>query len=368
MAYVKGKNPFGETLDYNDGVTDGADTIIGLGGNDIIHAGGGNDTIKGGGGADHIDGGAGRDMVSYEDSTVGVEVSLASGKGKFGSAEGDTLVSVEDLTGSAHDDKLAGNSQDNKLAGGAGNDTLKGGGGSDTLIGGSGNDTLEIDGIGDLADGGDGIDTVVLTGSQGKVINLLWGFVDANLDGPGYFGLGWDGNHPAPMPLQPQGTSKELVSIENAVGTAYHDDIYGTDGANVLSGGNGNDMLVGFAGNDTLAGGNGNDFLIGGLGADTMTGGAGADRFVFHDFAESLMAGGKPQDTVTDFQQGTDKLDFSALDFALADLLVLDGQTLDGANHSLVGVDANHNGAFDAGEFAVAVQLAGVFNAGDLIL
>jgi len=49
MAYVKGTNPSGEILDWLDGITSGADTIIGNAGKDFIFAGGGNDIIKGGG-------------------------------------------------------------------------------------------------------------------------------------------------------------------------------------------------------------------------------------------------------------------------------------------------------------------------------
>jgi Ca2+-binding RTX toxin-like protein len=57
-----------ETLDRADGVTDNADTILGLGGNDTIFGLGGSDYIKGGGGADRINGGGGIDTASYSDS------------------------------------------------------------------------------------------------------------------------------------------------------------------------------------------------------------------------------------------------------------------------------------------------------------
>ena len=71
MAYIKGTNPSGEWLDWIDGITNGADTIIGNAGKDTILAGGGDDSIKGGGGADYIDGEEGRDTVYYSNSTVG---------------------------------------------------------------------------------------------------------------------------------------------------------------------------------------------------------------------------------------------------------------------------------------------------------
>ena len=67
-----------------------------------------------------------------------------------GGAGSDTLVSIENLTGSGFNDKLTGDGGGNVLTGGAGADRLEGGAGNDTLDGGSGSDFL---------DGGDGFDT-----------------------------------------------------------------------------------------------------------------------------------------------------------------------------------------------------------------
>ncbi|PSB19819.1 hypothetical protein C7B76_06740 [filamentous cyanobacterium CCP2] len=74
----------------------------------------------------------------------------AAGYDKLGDAwfdalvQKDTLVSIENLTGSAYDDSLIGNAGVNVLNGGAGNDTLRGGAGNDTLIGGTGNDVFVL--------------------------------------------------------------------------------------------------------------------------------------------------------------------------------------------------------------------------------
>jgi Ca2+-binding RTX toxin-like protein len=345
-------------IDGADGVTNGADQIVGTSGVDHIHAAGGDDIIKGGGGADYIDGGAGNDGASYEDSSVGVDVSLVTGKGHGGTAEGDTLVSIENLYGSKYDDHLTGNGADNLLRGGDGNDTIKGGGGADVLYGDAGNDVLEIDGAGDRVDGGEGIDTLVANSSQALKINLNSGFVDSNpwgQDGWHYGSeeYGWGG----PTPHFP-GDTPNVTGVENVIGSNYDDLIYGNDAANSLSGGNGNDLLSGLGGNDVISGGNGNDIIFGGVGADTLSGGQDADTFVWTAVNESLMAGGKPQDVVTDFQQGSDKIDLSAFNVGLNDLVELDNQTIDGANYAYVGIDANHNGQLDEGEFAIAVKMA----------
>jgi Ca2+-binding RTX toxin-like protein len=357
MAFVQGKNPNGENIDGLDGVTAYDDTIIGNAGADTIYAGGGNDLIKGGGGADYIHGGSGRDTASYADSGTGVTVSLASGKGQGGTAQGDTLVSIEDLTGSNYGDTLQGNTGNNTLSGGGGNDTLKGGGGADTLDGGIGDDMMWVDSADDIAKGGEGIDTLVLGTSM--TVSLGNGSLYEGSSG-GYHGHGY--------PYYPY--NPKVTGIENVTGSSQADTIYGSNGANILLGGGGDDFIWANDGNDTVDGGAGADMISGGRGADQLTGGAGADTFRFYDFDESTMQSGKPQDVILDFQQGLDRINLASMDFPLSDLLVLDNQSINGTNMSLVGVDTNHDGNFDTGEFAVGVVMApgSVLMSGDLIV
>jgi Ca2+-binding RTX toxin-like protein len=355
MAQVVSKYASGDVLDYADGVTDGDDIIIGGAGNDTIHAGGGNDIIKGGGGADFIDGGAGRDVVSYDSSKSAVEIDLVTGTGKGGDAAGDTLISIEDIVGSGFNDRLIGNNRDNKLDGGAGNDTLKGGGGADTLVGGAGHDILEVDGIEDRAYGGDGNDTLVL--KSGLYVNLAKDLLNP--------GGQWDGSYShyedvqwiaGPFP----GYDHHIGEIENVVGSNAHDRIIGNDLDNYLFGGDGNDLIGGRAGNDIIDGGNGNDVLYGGAGADQLTGGQGLDIFVFEHPTVGHMVNGVPEDIIWDFAQGVDKIDIVGAAHAMpsAAVKILDNQSIGGTNCSFVGLDANGNGQFDEGEFAVAVKMA----------
>jgi Ca2+-binding RTX toxin-like protein len=96
---------------------------------------------------DVFNGSAGtNDTVSYENALAGVVVSLAisSAQNTVGSGT-DTLVSIENLTGSAFDDSLTGDDGDNALIGGAGNDTLIGGLGNNTIDGGEGQDGASFD-------------------------------------------------------------------------------------------------------------------------------------------------------------------------------------------------------------------------------
>ena len=84
----------------------------------------GNNVLIGGAGADTLDGGGGTDTASYASSPAGVNVSLATGTGSGGDAQGDTLSNIENLTGSNFDDTLEGNSFNNVLVGGLGIDTV----------------------------------------------------------------------------------------------------------------------------------------------------------------------------------------------------------------------------------------------------
>src|SRR5262245_15256844 len=129
MAKVYGTNEhdmlgWRELFD-RDGVTEGDDTIFGLGGDDWIYGRDGNDFLQGGEGADLLFGGDDIDTANYGDSPVGVYVDLQTGKGQGGTAEGDLLYSIENVTGSWWNDHLIGNLADNVLSGWVGNDDLE---------------------------------------------------------------------------------------------------------------------------------------------------------------------------------------------------------------------------------------------------
>ena len=122
----------------------GFDTINGGDGNDKLFGGTGDDLIDGGFGFDTIDGGLGNDTTSYAFYWGPINANLATGVVSFpgNSLLTDTLVSIENLIGTAGNDTIIGNTANNSLNGGAGNDSINGGDGVDTLIGGAGNDTL----------------------------------------------------------------------------------------------------------------------------------------------------------------------------------------------------------------------------------
>ena len=101
-------------------------------GDDIIVGNTADNVLEGSAGADDIDGGEGSDTAAYAGSDTAVTVNLGAGTASGGDAEGDTFTSIENLSGSDHDDSLTGDADSNVLEGGAGADTLDGGDGTDT--------------------------------------------------------------------------------------------------------------------------------------------------------------------------------------------------------------------------------------------
>ncbi|MGX5725068.1 retention module-containing protein [Metapseudomonas otitidis] len=169
--------PGGHTLNGNGG----NDVLLGNDGDDTLNGGAGNDLLVGGSGNDYLDGGSGTDTAGYQDATAGVNVSLGiTGQQNTGGAGLDTLVNIENLTGSNFNDTLTGNSGANVLSGLAGNDTLIGAGGNDTLTGGDGADTFKwllgdtgTTHITDFTKGVDALDlSQLLTGEQANVGSL----------------------------------------------------------------------------------------------------------------------------------------------------------------------------------------------------
>ncbi len=248
---------------------DGNDTLLGGGGNDTLLGGDGDDFLQGGGGSDITDGGDGIDTASFADIGAPVAAVLLADTAVYSAPNGnlvtDQLLNIENLLGSQNNDVLVGDFNNNELNGGGGNDVvvglngenvLIGGGGNDILIGGAGDDFIQGGGGSDVTIGGGGIDTVSFADIGAPVT------VDLNAETASY--------------LAPNGNLivDTVRGFENVVGSANADTIIGDQNDNVLNGGAGDDIL---------------------------TGGAGADTFVFEL--------GTGFDTITDFQNGIDRID-----------------------------------------------------------
>jgi len=153
---------------------DGSNTLRGGAGDDTLLGRQGDDVLAGGLGADRLDGGDGIDRVTYASSAEAVHVDLGARAGFGGEAEGDLLLRIEDVHGSAHGDDITGAAGANWLIGAAGDDTLRGAGGDDRLAGGTGADVFVFD----LGDGHDRItdfgadDLIMLTAALWDSLGL----------------------------------------------------------------------------------------------------------------------------------------------------------------------------------------------------
>ena len=320
-----------DTFDSVEGLvgSDFADTLIG---NALAN------TFRGGAGADRIDGGLGHDRASYAYSNAGVEIDLLRAAPQLGGdAEGDVLISIERVTGSAYDDHISGDEKDNEFSGGAGADYLDGRAGNDFvdyrgstgvdidltrqfqqgghaegdqlvgiesvrgstgndriigdagrnhLIGDAGDDYIDIGTVGatrmtDRVDGGSGDDIVVAQMNKNTFANLFGGSGEDTLI------LRY--TERVPDSYMPQTATTAYFGYTYAAGFE-HVEAYGSAQ---------NDFLYGMSGTtDRLMGGDGNDTIRGGPG-DYLDGGTGYDR------AEIDYGEGYTEDVVANLTAGT---------------------------------------------------------------
>ena len=212
----------------------GNDRVYGGPGFDVLHGGAGDDQLRGqdGGddlwgqaGNDALNGGSGFDWASFADAPVGVQADLSMG---YATGDGtDTLIRIDGLVGSHHDDLLVGDAGQNKFEGLEGDDAIDGGGGP--------------------------VDAVTFSFANGPVV------VDLTADT-----ASGEGND-------------SLTGIESVHGGSFNDTITGDANTNFIEGGAGNDTISSLDGDDYLSGGVGDDTIDSGSGTDVVDGGPGID-------------------------------------------------------------------------------------------
>lgn len=169
---------------------EGSDTLLGNIGDDILIGGAFGDRLMGDAGADTLNGGGGSDRANYIFDDSGIAVDLEAGTASGGYAEGDVLISIEQvfggtgndtlsalesgswLTGAGGDDILTGRAGNDRLGGGNGNDSVVGGAGDDRLAGNRGSDTLDGGTGDDTLAGGNGVDTFLFGEGSGDDVIL----------------------------------------------------------------------------------------------------------------------------------------------------------------------------------------------------
>ena len=242
----------------------GRDTLLGLGGDDVMIGG---DVV-----ANTLQGGLGDDR--YIVTAVGDTVYEVAGEGT------DTVeTTLNTFTLSANVETLVftgsgvftgtGNASDNVITGGAANDLLGGGVGADTLNGGDGDDVLRGGAGLDVLNGGAGYDTLDYSLAAAATVVRM----DLNRTTN-------DGD----------GSQDSFTGIETVIGSAFNDVIFGNTAGNVIVGGAGSDIVLGLGGDDTLIGGSG--------AANTLQGGLGDDHYVVDANDTIIEAAGEGVDTV----------------------------------------------------------------------
>jgi Ca2+-binding RTX toxin-like protein/uncharacterized protein YkwD len=336
----------------------GNDILSGMAGNDVLEGGSGNDVLDGGAGDDTLNGGADSDTATYAAAASAVTVNLTAQGAPQNTGGGgkDTLIDIENVTGSAKNDTITGDTNSNVIEGGLGDDTLVGGagGGTDTLsyasaaasvtvslglqgagqntkgagtdnasgfenlIGGKGNDTLTGDGGNNEIYGGAGND--VLDGGSLGGFDRLIGGAGADKMTAGYLGFtvqfeisGTDaigdtykgGSNDDSLVIVGLGTTTlskfdaAASSIERLNGNA--NGIVGTAGVDAIDLTNlnfisGVTFLDGLGGNDKITGSFAADTIFGGAGNDTLNGGADADH-IYGGAGTDTLTGGTGNDT-----------------------------------------------------------------------
>ncbi len=214
------------------------------------------------------------------------------------------LESDDTIIGGALDDTLNGNDGDDRVFGAGGSDHVLGELGNDLLAGDDGEDTLEGGEDNDTLKGG--ADQDVLAGDAGN--DLLIGddqlYAPSGISQSAFFRGNKDATNIKESGINNTAEVPSLVTQDLSLPPVHN-----PQGAF----------------NDVLDGGQGNDTLNGFYGADTLTGGEGSDVFVFSHTAHSTSSA---QDVISDFTQGVDVIDLSALNVSLTfeDLSVVAGK------------------------------------------
>jgi Ca2+-binding RTX toxin-like protein len=269
-------DPWGDT-----DIIAGIERVTGTALADSIVGGAEANRFNGRGGDDTLNGGRGGDFAEYGNAASGVAVNLTDGTAQDGEGGADTLISIENVIGSAHADTLTGVSQRGRatsdLRGGAGDDLLTGIAGEYVRadyadqIGG----LLISLGAGTAVDGFGNTDTLVnIRGAVmfGDFADTLLGTVNSEWfspsEGNDSVGAGGGFDIISYAGSDVGGVSVNLVTQRATDTGGGADTIVGIEGVSTSFG---DDTIIGGTQNNLFAPGAGADSVDGGLGEDTIS-------------------------------------------------------------------------------------------------
>ncbi len=241
----EGDNVLGQCIDIAGG--SGDDTLTGNDANNVINPGLGTDTVDGGS--------AGNDTADYSTRTSGVTINLNGSANSGAAGESDTLTNLDSALGGSGNDVIlskptyahtsaalqGGDGADTITVTGPYGTTIRGGAGNDVLTGKTGIDPIYGDDGNDTLDGGSGAPGDYLTGGVGNdTLNYSSRTVNITFN----MASGVSGT----------GESDTLNGdIENAIGGSGNDTFNGTGADNTFTGGDGTDSYTGGTGSDTVS-------------------------------------------------------------------------------------------------------------------
>ncbi|MFN7097627.1 MAG: beta strand repeat-containing protein [Gammaproteobacteria bacterium] len=284
----------------------GTDTLINI---ENAVGGTGNDTFISNSANNAFTGGAGSDWVDYSHAATGITVSLVTGTVTGDGT--DVLTTIENITGSAFNDRIASDNttNNNTFVGGAGSDTLSyaaaaaalsinlltgtiTGRGTDivssieNVTGGSGADTFVGDANSNTFIGGAGSDVVNYSSAAGAIIaNMVTGDVSI------------------------AGESNDNISLmETVIGTSGNDTLISSSATETFTAGGGIDVLS-FAGVGSSVVVNVSAGSATGQGTDRFT---GVESFIGSTLNDTFNANSAAGNETFDGNSGVDTVDYSS--------------------------------------------------------
>jgi Ca2+-binding RTX toxin-like protein len=297
-----------------DGGRGGADTLYGLGGDDVLRAarepaddsagnlldgGSGDDQLTGGDGPDSLLGQSGGDTVDGHGGrdTIrgGSGADVLAGDTQFVRPDG----GGESIFGDAGGDRIYDTDGDDTIDAGSGDDAIFLGDGDDQVFGRAGDDVVNFAAEDHTFtrrwSGGGGVDTLDLTSLQFGVLVRPTGNADSAIAGNALSTIDADFEvFRLPRFSGEDGSILDASNLSRGVtvsGSFGPDTITGSSAADLIEGLDGDDSLVGGPGEDVLRGGNGADTLVGGAGADSFNGGFGNDLLEAQDGEADVVNG-----------------------------------------------------------------------------
>ena len=300
-AFVHSSGAGEREIKFTANLSTGRDSVVVVGSP-------GDDTVRLGTGGINLDGDADKDVTFGSIENVGIVdvlggTNILTANGGFGtSAPWPAAIPIsggpdsDTITGGTSDDSLTGGTGADTIDGSEGNDHIGGGDADDVITGGEDDDVIAGEKGNDTIDAGPGNDAIASAAfsdgndsiSGGEDVDSVEYSIRGNAGvAVSLDGLANDGRPGAEF-------DNVMPDVEDVFGSQGPDVIVGSAKANLIDGSKGSDTISGGAGADLLSGGFADaatDILNGGGGSDDLNGDDGPDQLNGDIGSDSLEGG-----------------------------------------------------------------------------